>query len=49
MSNTPIRHAGAVLFSVAFVTLLATFNETFLNVALTPIMDDLAVGAGTVQ
>ena len=49
MSNTPIRHAGAVLFAVAFATLLATFNETFLNVALTPIMDDLAVGAGTVQ
>ena len=49
MSNTPIRHAGAVLFAVAFATLLATFNETFLNVALTPIMDDLAVSAGTVQ
>lgn len=49
MNQTTIRNAGAVLFTVAFATLLATFNETFLNVALTPIMADLAVNAGTVQ
>ncbi|RDB60427.1 multidrug MFS transporter [Gordonibacter sp. 28C] len=49
MSSTPIRNAAAVLFTVAFATLLATFNETFLNVALTPIMADFGIDAGTVQ
>lgn len=48
-SPTTIRNAGAVLFTVAFATLLATLNETILNVALTPIMGDFQVNAGTVQ
>lgn len=38
-----------VLFVIAYTSLLATFNETFLNVALTPIMSDLNVDANTVQ
>lgn len=40
---------GRVLFVAGFATFLATFNETFLNVALNPIMRDLSVNAGTVQ
>ncbi|MFE1100341.1 MFS transporter [Nocardiopsis alba] len=36
----------AVAAAAAF---LATFNETFLNVALTPIMNDFGVSVGTVQ
>lgn len=47
-TRTAIR-PGRVLFVAGFATFLATFNETFLNVALNPIMDDLSVGAGTVQ
>lgn len=43
------RSAGAILLIVSFSTFLATFNETFLNVALTPIMADLEVNAATVQ
>jgi DHA2 family lincomycin resistance protein-like MFS transporter len=34
---------------VAFATFLATFNETFLNVGFTPIMNDLGIGLATVQ
>lgn len=40
---------GAVLIVAAYAAFLATFNETFLNVALTPIMADFGVGSGTVQ
>ena len=36
----------AVAAAAAF---LATFNETFLNVALTPIMNDFGITVGTVQ
>ena len=40
---------GRVLFVAGYATFLATFNETFLNVALNPIMQDLSVNAGIVQ
>lgn len=49
MNQASIKNTAAILFVVAFSTLLATFNETFLNVALTPIMADLAVDTATVQ
>lgn len=41
--------APLVLVVVALSNFLATFNETFLNVALTPIMRDYAINEGTVQ
>ena len=40
---------GRVLFVAGYATFLATFNETFLNVALNPIMKDLSVNAGIAQ
>lgn len=40
---------GAVIFVAAFSAFLATFNETFLNVAFTPIMGDFGVAVSTVQ
>ncbi|WP_168708143.1 MFS transporter [Actinomyces procaprae] len=48
MSSPHSRSVGAVIFVVAYTTFLATFNETFLNVALTPMMQDLSVGSGTI-
>lgn len=39
----------AVIVVAAFAAFLATFNETYLNVAFAPIMDDLAVDVNTVQ
>lgn len=44
-----VRNAGAVLLAISIGAFLATFNETFLNVALTPIMQDFALSSGTVQ
>ena len=38
-----------MIFVAAFSAFLATFNETFLNVAFTSIMADLGVGVATVQ
>ena len=38
-----------VVLVAAFAAFLATFNETFLNIALTPIMKDTGVGVSTVQ
>jgi len=38
-----------VLFVAAFAAFLATFNETYLNVAFTPIMEYFSVDVGTVQ
>jgi DHA2 family lincomycin resistance protein-like MFS transporter len=38
-----------VLFVAAFAAFLATFNETYLNVAFTPIMNYFTVDVGTVQ
>ena len=38
-----------ILLVAAFGAFLGTFNETFLNIALTPIMQDFGVGVSTVQ
>lgn len=38
-----------ILVVTAFASFLATFNETFLNIAFTPIMKDFGVSVGTVQ
>ncbi len=38
-----------VLVVSAFAAFLATFNETFLNIAFTPIMEDFNVSVSTVQ
>lgn len=43
------RQAVWMIAVAAAAAFLATFNETFLNVALTPIMDDFGVSVGTVQ
>lgn len=40
---------GTILFVAAFSAFLATFNETFLNVAFAPVMADFNVGVSTVQ
>lgn len=40
---------GSIVFVAAFSAFLATFNETFLNVAFSPIMADLQVSVSTVQ
>ena len=47
-SQTP-RRAGLMIAVAAAAAFLATFNETFLNVAFTPIMADFGVNVGTVQ
>lgn len=40
---------GGIIAVAAAAAFLATFNETFLNVAFDPIMGDFGVGVGTVQ
>ncbi len=40
---------GLIAFVAAFSAFLATFNETFLNVGFTPIMNEFAIGDTTVQ
>lgn len=47
--NAPSCRPGAVLFVAAFAAFLATFNETFLNVGFTPIMESFHVDVSTVQ
>ncbi len=50
MSETArVRNAAKVLVAISIGAFLATFNETFLNVALTPIMSDFGVTSGDVQ
>lgn len=49
MSEASVRHPAAVLFVIAVSAFLATFNETFLNVALMPIMQDYAISFADVQ
>lgn len=57
MSSTPApvrparqqRRAGGMIAVAAAAAFLATFNETFLNVAFTPIMGDFGVDVNTVQ
>ncbi len=41
--------AGGMIAVAAAAAFLATFNETFLNVAFTPIMQDFGVNVSTVQ
>ena len=43
------RNSASILVVVAFAAFLATFNETYLNVAFAPIMESLAVDVNTVQ
>jgi DHA2 family lincomycin resistance protein-like MFS transporter len=51
MSSTPsaIKNPKLIVAVAAFAAFLATFNETFMNVAFDPIMTDFAVGESTVQ
>lgn len=44
-----IKKPILILVVTAFASFLATFNETFLNIAFTPIMKDFGVSVGTVQ
>lgn len=44
-----IRKPSTIVAVAAFAAFLATFNETFLNVAFAPIMADLGVDVSTVQ
>ena len=43
------KKPSLVLVVSAFAAFLATFNETFLNIAFTPIMEDFNVNVSTVQ
>lgn len=43
------KRSGVVMFVATFSAFLATFNDTFLNVALTPIMADFGVSSALVQ
>lgn len=45
----PKHKPGSIVFVAAFSAFLATFNETFLNVAFSPIMKDFGVNVQTVQ
>lgn len=49
MKHNKPQKSELVILVAAFSAFLATFNETFLNVAFTPIMAEFAVGVGTVQ
>lgn len=40
---------GPIVFVAAFSAFLATFNETFLNVAFSPVMADFQISVSTVQ
>ena len=43
------RNSASIRVVVAFAAFLATFNETYLNVAFAPIMESLFVDVNTVQ
>ena len=45
----PARRTGLIIAIAAAAAFLATFNETFLNVAFTPIMQDFGIDVGAVQ
>ncbi len=49
MTKTNHQKGRGIVFVAAFSAFLATFNETFLNVAFSPLMKDLGVGVSTVQ
>jgi len=49
-AQTPLgRRPGAMIAVAAAAAFLATFNETFLNVAFTPIMTDFGIDVSMVQ
>ncbi|MDO5846002.1 MAG: MFS transporter [Methanocorpusculum sp.] len=47
--QTKTFNPQVILFIAAFAAFIATFNETYLNVAFTPIMTDLHIDTNTVQ
>ena len=49
MTHTKEKKPEKIVFVAAFSAFLATFNETFLNVAFSPVMDDFGVKVSTVQ
>lgn len=49
MVSASARKPETIVFVAAFSAFLATFNETFLNVAFSPIMADLEVRVSAVQ
>lgn len=49
MTHTNEKRPEKIVFVAAFSAFLATFNETFLNVAFFPIMEDFGVNVSTVQ
>lgn len=49
MTHTNEKRPEKIVFVAAFSAFLATFNETFLNVAFYPIMSDFGVKVSTVQ
>lgn len=49
MDQITVKRPAAIVFAAALGAFLATFNETFFNVALVPIMNDLNVNAATAQ
>ena len=48
MGNTVVN-PKIVLFLAAFIAFVATFNETYLNIAFTPIMAEFSVDSATVR
>ena len=48
-AGTQIKNPKLIIVVSAFTAFLATFNETYLNIAFTPIMQDTGVGVATVQ
>ena len=49
VSTERTRKPSTILVVAAFAAFLATFNETFLNVGFTPIMESLSIDVSTVQ
>ncbi|GHV03083.1 hypothetical protein AGMMS50229_01180 [Campylobacterota bacterium] len=49
MEAIHLKNPKLVVAVAAFAAFIATFNETFMNVAFAPVMSDLAVDASTVQ
>lgn len=47
--TSAIKNPKRIVAVAALAAFLATFNETFMNVAFEPIMTDLVIGASTVQ
>lgn len=47
--NSTASKTGRIVAVAAFAAFLAAFNETFLNVAFTPVMNDFGIKISTVQ